>query len=178
MSYLHINLSKMRISLFLCVVILASCGKDQPDLTIGELYFSDWRIGNLYGAADSTIRSAELYLDTARIEKADSSDAEAIRLYRRFREEGFLYKPFVDLRINDSTFVQLYLDSADYDRIKIYKYQELVDSKKKVIVRGRTKPIGKVGNNEMLYCTEFVEARLVDGETYPSHPKWKVEDYK
>jgi hypothetical protein len=169
----------MRITPFLFVLVLASCVKAPEDLTIGELYFSSWRIGNLYGAPDSLRRSAELYLDTARIEKADSSDAGAIVLYRKLREEGFLYKPFVDLRVNDSTYVQLYLDSADYDRIKIHKRKDLLDNKKKVVVRGRTRPLGKTGSNEMLYCTEFIEAKLVDGATFPGEEgnKWKIEDY-
>lgn len=169
----------MRIAAVLCFLVLVSCGKESEDLNIGELYFSSFRIGNLYGLPDSTIRNAELYLDTARIEEADSADAGAIRLFRRLRTEGFLYKPFVDLRVNDSTYVQLYLDSTDYERIKIYKRKNLLDSRKKVIVRGRTKPLGRVGSNEMLYCTEFIEAKLVDGETLPNDEgmKWDIEDY-
>ncbi|MEJ1240501.1 hypothetical protein WBG78_20325 [Chryseolinea sp. T2] len=169
----------MRITILLLILFFASCSKESDDLTIGELYFSSLRIGNLYGAADSTIRNAELYLDTARLETADSSDSEAIRLFRRFRDEGFMYKPFVDLRRSDSTYVKLYLDSADYDKIKVYKWKYLLDNKKKVIIRGRTKSLGKLAGDELYYCTEFIEAKLVDGATFPkSEGKiWQVEDY-
>ena len=169
----------MRITTLLSILLLASCSRESNDLTIGELYFSSLRIGNLYGAADSTIRNAELYLDTARIEMADSSDAEAIRICRRFRDEGFMYKPFLDLRRSDSTYVKLYLDSADYDKIKVYKWRYLLDNKKKVVVRGRTQSLRKLSGDELYYCTEFIEAKLVDGATFPTSDgkMWPVEDY-
>jgi hypothetical protein len=117
-------------------------------------------------------------MDTTDLSKADSSQLKFIKLYRKFKEEGLLYKPFVDLRRNDSSFVKLYLDSSDYSRIQIYKWRDLLDKQKRIVIWGQTKELGRL-DFPLLYCTELVEIELKDGQTFPERQgKFRINDYE
>src|SRR5687768_11489741 len=147
----------MKYVIILLVLTICSCTKERDDqLYIGELYFSAFRLGSYYNLDDSTRAKFEYSMDTTDLSKADSSQIKFIKLFRKFREEGLLYKPFVDLRLNDSSFVKLYLDSSDYNKIEIYKWRDLLDRQKKVLVWGRTKKLGKL-DFPLLYCTELID---------------------
>jgi len=82
------------------------------------------------------------------------------------------------LRLNDSSYAKLYLDSSDYDRIKVHKWRDLLDNQKKVIIWGRTKEIGRL-DSPLLYCTELVDVEVTDGQTFPERQgKFKINDYE
>jgi len=169
----------MRYIVVLFVLTICSCTKEHDDhLYIGELYFNEFQLGSYYNLDDSTRTRFEYSMDTTDLSKADSSQLKFIRLYRKFREEGLLYKPFVDLRLNDSSFVKLYLDSSDYNKIKIHKWQDLLDRQKKVVIWGRTKELGRL-DFPLLYCTDLVDVEVKDGQTFPERQgKFKINDYE
>jgi hypothetical protein len=170
---------EMRYVLILLLIVVFSCSKEHDrQLYIGELYFSPFRIGSFYNLDDSMKFRVEQTMDTSRLDKADSASRLTIELYRKFKTNGLLYKPFIDLRLNDSSFVKLYMDSLDYDRIKIYKRQDLVDKNKKIVIWGRTKELGRL-DFPLLYCTELIDVELADGQTFPQKQgKFRVDDYE
>ena len=170
---------KMRHISILLVLTTCSCIKERDDqLYIGELYFTSFRLGSYYNLDDSTRTNFEYSLDTTDLSKADSSQLKFIKIYRKFSEEGLLYKPFVDLKLNDSSFVKLYMDSSDYDRIKIYKWRDLLDRQKKVVIWGRTRELGRL-DFPLLYCTELIDIEVKDGQTFPERQgKFKINDYE
>jgi hypothetical protein len=169
----------MRYIILLLILIICSCTQERDDqLYIGELYFNAFQLGSYYNLDDSTRTKFEYSMDTTDLNTADSSQRAFIRLYRKFKEEGLLYKPFVDLRINDSSFVKLYLDSADYEKIKTHKWQDLLDRQKKVVIWGRTRELGRL-DFPLLYCTELVDVEVKDGQTFPGRQgKFKINDYE
>ena len=89
-------------------------------------------MGNYYNQPDSVVNHFELYFDTVTIEKLNTGDKKLLRQYRILKEKNLLYRPFVYLRVKDDSVVTLYLDTLDYDRIKIYRRQRLQDDNKKV----------------------------------------------
>ena len=163
----------------LLILIICSCTKGyDPKLFIGELYFSEIRFGNYYNLDDSVRTRLEYAFDTTDFNKADSSQRNFIGLHHKFKAEGLLYKPFVDLRVNDSTFCKLYLDSSDYEKIKIYRWRYLLNRQKKVIIWGRTKEIGML-DVPLIYCTDLVAVELTDGQTFPGRQgKFRIDDYE
>jgi len=160
------------------LILFSSCGTANNDnLVTGDLYFSFFRIGTYYNLPDSTIEKMDNYLDAVDLEtaddKADSALIELVLDYRKLKDERLIYKPMVDIRIDDDLIVKLVLDSADYDKIKSYKYQDLVDNNKKLKIKARTRKTG-LG---FYYCTDLLEVKLVIGKTLPQDNKLKIQDY-
>jgi hypothetical protein len=72
----------------------------------------------------------------------------------------------------------MFLDSADYDQFKKYKWRDLNENNKKVMVYARTKEIIKFEQVTVLYCTDLVDVKIVEGQTFPRGNKFKVLDYE
>jgi hypothetical protein len=87
-----------------------------------------------------------------------------------------LYKPYIDLKIADDSFIKLYLDSMDYNRIRIFKRKELRNQGKKVVVKARTREIFE-GDTPFHYCLDLIELKVIQGETLPRPSKFKIQDY-
>jgi hypothetical protein len=119
----------------------------------------------------------ETRVDTINLEKADNDAKLLYGIFNALKNERLLYKPFVDLQMGKESYAKLYLDSADYDKIKKYKWNDLRDDGKKVIIKARTRQIGNVGF-PLLYCLDLVEVDVVSGETLSGQSKFRIEDYE
>ena len=159
------------------ILILNSCTKDKNEkLITGDLFFSEFRVGSFYNLNDSVRRSVENIVDTTDIASADSSTKRLIGSYKKLKSEGVLYKPYIDLKTVDNLFIKLYLDSADYDRIKIFKWRTLREQENKVVVTAKTREI-MTGDIALHYCIELVDVKSIKGETLPESSELKIEDY-
>ena len=139
----------------------------------GDLYFGVFRLGSYYNINDSIRTNFETYMDTLDIEKADKETIRLINTYKRIKEEKLIYNPFVDILVSSDSVVKLYLDSADYDRIKIYKRRELQTDTKKIRIKADVRQF----DNGFFYCKELLSVDIVDGVTLPRQKKFKIEDY-
>jgi len=169
---------RCKVLLGLGLILVTSCGTVNDDnIVTGDLYFSFFRIGTYYNLPDSIIKKMDDDLNAVNLDsannKADSSLVRLVLDYRKLKDEGLIYKPLVDIRVNDDLIVKLVLDSADYDKIKAHKYQDLIDNNKKLKIKARTRKTG-LG---FYYCTDLLEIKLVDGKTLPQDNKLKIQDY-
>lgn len=167
----------MKYSIILLFGLLGCTSKHDERLLVGDLYFDDFRFGNFYNLADSIRERVEHNIDTTNLETADSSSRSFITLFNKFKKEGLLYKPFVDVKIKEDSIVKLYLDSVDYDRLKLHKRKTLQQDGKKVIISAMTRTVGNYGV-VLLYCTDLLDVSLVDGETLLGRSKFRIEDYE
>ena len=163
----------MRHLILLGLTILTSCRTDNDNVVTGDLYFSFIRIGTYYNQPDSVIKKMETDLNSVDFTTADSSLIELVKDYKRLKDEGLMYSPVIDISVNDETTIKLLLDSADYDKIKPYKYKDLIDGHKKVKIKARTRKTA-LG---FYYCTDLLDIKLVDGQTLPNDNKLKIQDY-
>ena len=162
---------------FLTLVIMTiACRQNKKDITIveGDLFFRAFRYGSFYNQPDSLIKAFVTYADTVRVDSLQSFDKQLLQDYFLLKTENRLYSPFVELRINDSSIVKLYLDSADYDKIKIYKRQDLQTSKKKIRIIAERKDLG----NGISICTKLISVDKLDGLTMQKGKKFKIDDYQ
>ena len=162
------------ITLTVIILLFWSCEtSEKNNLLTGDLYFSFFRLGSYYNISDSVITKFESYMDTLNLENADNEDIELINTYKKLKEEKLIYKPFIDVLVKKDSVVKLYLDSMDYDRIKIYKRQKLQEDNKKVRIEATIRKIGK----GFYYCKDLLKVELIDGETLNRQKKLKIEDY-
>lgn len=172
------GMSVKRICVFIVLLLLVACTSQQEgaDVTTGDLFFSTVRLGSYYNFPDSFRVHVERRLDTTDLEDASGTDKLFYEMFNALKKENMLYKPFVDLHMGEHSYAKLYLDSADYDRVKKYKWTDLRNNGKKVAVKARTRQIGDAGF-PLLYCVDLVELEVVDGETLPARSKFAIGDY-
>ena len=92
---------------------------------------------------------------------------------KKIKEEKLIYKPFVEILVSSDSIVKLYLDSVDYDQIKIYKRRQLQTNNKKIRIKANVRQF----DNGYFYCNELLSVDLVNGETLQRQKKLKIEDY-
>jgi hypothetical protein len=103
----------------------------------------------------------------------NSADRKLLKQYKALRENNLLYRPYVYLKVQDDLVVTLYLDSSDYDRIKIYKRQKLQDDNKKVRIEASVTMI----DSGVFNCDRLRQVEIVVGETLQRQGKFRIEDY-
>ena len=163
--------------LILILFLIAGCSaKKEENLFTGDLYFARIRYGSYYNMPDSIRKRIEYVMDTVNIETADSSSRAFIEIFNKLSKEGMLYKPYIDLKVGENSYVKLYLDSSDYEKIKPHKRKFLQNAHKKVVIKAQTREIGKM-SLPLLYCTKLVDVRVVEGETLPYGSKFTIDDY-
>ena len=164
----------MKILILPTLILVLACGnKPQTETLTGDLYFRFFKLGSYYNQPDSLIEQSISYFDSLTIEPANSVEGRLLRQYRVLKERNFLYRPYVYLRVQDDSVVTLYLDTLDYDRIKIYKRQKLQDENKKVRIEASVTVI----DSGLFNCVKLERIDLVDGETLQRQKKFSIEDY-
>lgn len=146
----------------------------RTDVLTGDLYFAVFRLGNYYSLPDTLINYYENVFDTMNIDKANSYDKQLLTDYKLLRERDLLYKPYIYIRTDMDSIVNLYLDTLDDNRIKIHKRQVLQNENKKVKIEASVIKI----NDRLFYCTKLRRVKLVQGETLLKQKKFLIEDYK
>jgi hypothetical protein len=156
------------------LILFIACDNESKTETLtGDLDFRFFRFGNFYNQPDSLVKQSIAYFDTLTTENANSNEKKLLRQYRVLKQKNLLYRPYVYLRVQDDSVVLLYLDTLDYDRIKIYKRQRLQDENKKVTIEASVTMI----DSGLFNCEKLKRVDLVDGETLQRQKKFKIEDY-
>jgi hypothetical protein len=158
--------------LFLTAISVFACRQDNKTIQ-GDLYFSFLRFGSFYNQPDSVINKFKIYADTVNYNKLNSFDKQVLTMYKTLKKENLLFNPFIELRLDNDSIVKLYLDKSDYEKIKIYKRQELQDQNKKI----RINILGSYIGNKMLHCKKLISVDKVDGQTLEIEKKFKIDDY-
>jgi len=170
---LHSTLLKLTIP----VILFAGCRSQQGNSTSlleGDLYYGFFRIGSLYNQPDSIAIKWRSYADTVNRKSVQPDELRILMMYDILEETELLYHPFIDLRLDTDSIVKLYFTKDDYERITVFKRQELLDTKKKVRIKAEVRKLG-LG---MFLCTKLVSVTKIDGQTNGFDKKFKIEDYR
>ena len=164
-------MKKLLLGIFILVL---GCNKE-PKMTkvTGDLYFSFFRLGNYYNQPDSLINSFESYFDTVSVDKLNLEEKKIIQHYNILKEKDLLYRPLVYLKTDNDSVISLYLDTSDYDLIKVHKRQKLQDGNKKLRIEAMVKMV----DSGIYICKELRSVVMMDGETLQRQHKFKIDDY-
>ncbi|MEQ1799084.1 MAG: hypothetical protein ABL872_14115 [Lacibacter sp.] len=169
------NLFSASILAAILLFTTSSCNhpKNTTQIIEGDLYFNWLRIGSLYNQPDSIIQGVHNYADTVNRNGLDSFDLRFLFMYDKLKSENLLYSPFVEIKVNNDSIITLYLSKNDYDKIKVYHRQDLIDINKKIVIKAETKFLAP----GMVYCSKLLSVEKVDGITEQRDSKLKIEDY-
>ncbi|MGF1636384.1 MAG: hypothetical protein ACFCUU_04875 [Cyclobacteriaceae bacterium] len=157
----------------LLITIVACQQKTETQQLTGDLFFSNLRIGNYYNQPDSVVQFYEVYFSNTDFENGDESSKELRDQYKKLKDLDLLYKPFVEISLENESVVRLYLTESDYDQIKIHKRLRLQEDNKKVKIECEVEKI----DDGLYTCKELLTVELVDGETLLGSGKLRIEDY-
>ena len=162
--------------LFSVIILFTSCKSHQQNnkLIEGDLYYSWLRIGSFYNQPDSIIEKVKVYADTVNRKLLDSNDLRFLKMYETLKAQNLLYNPYIELKLDNDSIIKVYFTNNDYEKIKIYRRQELIDTKKKIRIKAEVKDLGK----GMALSTNLISINKVDGETLQINKKFKIEDYQ
>jgi len=161
----------------ICILFfLFTCNQKREGNKIveGDLYYSWLHIGSFHNEPDSIIEKVKLYADTVNRKLVDSDNLKLLAMYDILKKEDLLSKPFIDLRLDTDSIIKIYFTTDDYDKIKIYKRQDLVDTKKKIRIKVQVRDLGF----GMALSIKLLSVIKIDGRTQPQDNKWKIEDYQ
>lgn len=162
--------------LFSVIILFTSCKshKQNNKLIEGDLYYSWLRIGSFYNQPDSIIEKVKVYADTVNRKLLDSNDLRFLKMYEMLKVQNLLYSPYIELKLDDDSILKIYFTNNDYEKIKIYRRQELIDTKKKIRIKAEVKDLG----TGMALSKDLISINKVDGETLQINKKFKIEDYQ
>jgi hypothetical protein len=164
----------MKIITPIVLIFLLSCKSERSSEKLtGDLYFSLLRIGSYYNQPDSMVFGLERYMDTINLETADNDQKKIIHQFKRLKDEGLLYLPFVQIKDARDSVLTLYLEKNDYDQIKLYKRRELQQEGKRIRIEANVRRI----DDALFYCSKLLAVEKIDGDTWIKSKKWKVDDY-
>lgn len=165
----------IRIALVVILINQSNCKPDTHESRKieGDLYYDWLRIGSFYNEPDSIIEQVKLYTDTVDSRNLDSADLKTLKMYKILEKEHLLYQPFIDFKLDNDSIIKIYFTNDDYEKIKIYKRQDLVDTKMKVRINMEVKDIGY----GMALEKRIISLKKISGQTFQINPKMKIEDY-
>ncbi|CAN5183506.1 hypothetical protein BH11BAC6_BH11BAC6_00800 [soil metagenome] len=95
-------------------------------------------------------------------------------MYEILKKEDLFYSPFIDLKLDNDSTVKIYFTNNDNDKIKNYKRQDLLDTKKKIRIKIEVQDLGF----GMALDKKLISINKIDGQTLQINPKLKIEDYR
>lgn len=163
---------KKIIQILIVVLSIAACSSGNTVEIEGDLHFSFLRVGSFYNVHDTIVSKVEAYMDTTK--SLDKKTVRIENLYKALKSKNLLYSPFIQLKMNDTTNANLYLDSLDYEQFKAFDLKELIDSNQKVVVKAIAAEI----EDNAFTCLKLINVSKTKGQTRNWSRKLKIENYK
>lgn len=149
------------ISLIIIVFLIISCSNNEKEFE-GDLYFKLIDIGSFYGFSDKEIKEFEESIDSVRFSKiAKEEDLELVKLYDILKSNNLTESPWINLK-TETDIVKVYLSESEYEKLKSFKRNELIENNQKVHLKLRAINL----ENELYYSSKIFEVELIKGETY------------
>ena len=165
-------MKKINILIGLCLLIVVSCQTkidNKNDQSVesqeieGELYFKLIRMGSFYDVPDSTINKFESMMDSLNSkENISEQDQKLIETIKVLKENNLIKKPFFQLKIDSVQIVTVYVSEDEYEKVKQFDRQKLINENKKVDISLK----GQIIEEGIVDCYEIISTEKVDGKTY------------
>lgn len=163
---------RINIIIGLCLLIVVSCQtktENKTDQSVetqaieGELYFKLISLGSFYHVPDSTIKKFESMMDSLNNqENISEQDQKLIVTIKILKENDLIKKPFFHLKIDSTQIVTVYVSEEEYEKVKQFDRQKLINENKKVDVYLK----GRIIEEGIVDCYEILSTEKVDGKTY------------
>lgn len=129
----------------------------------GELHFKLFSLGSYYEIPDSIIQKFESMIDSLKgLENISAQDLQLIEMVEVLKENDLINKPFFHLKVDSNQIVTVYLNEKEYEKVKKFDRQDLINENKKVNISLK----GRIISDGLVECHEITSTEKVDGKTY------------
>lgn len=148
--------------LILISLFFLSCMSDKNNVT-GVLYFKMFNATLPNGMTKNQVAKIENMLDSLKLNKSKNPNSkELLSYYEKLKKNNLLSSPFINLELNDSKKIQVFLSFKEYEKVKQYTHNDLNSRGKKVIIELETKEL----DNGFFYSDKIIKLKETDGETH------------
>ena len=95
-------------------------------------------------------------------ENISEQDQKLIVTIKILKENDLIKKPFFHLKIDSTQIVTVYVSEEEYEKVKQFDRQKLINENKKVDVYLK----GRIIEEGIVDCYEILSTEKVDGKTY------------
>lgn len=136
----------------------------------GDLSFKLLEFGSFYALADGLEDKIFHLIDS--LEALPSStlsedEQELLRMVNLLKDNNLLFSPSFNLRTDEGNY-RVYLDSQEYDQIKLFKREDLVRENMKIKIRLKGQPVATDLKEapQLFRCLQILSIEKVPGKTY------------
>lgn len=148
-------------TLFLFLFVACTSCTQRSKIVEGDLCFKLVSFGSFYGKKDFNPQALEKELDRFSLRKRVSQqDIKSLTFLRQLQKYGLLQSPWIRVKTKDAV-LTLYLSERDYNKLKKYHYQDLLDRHKKIQLKLDT----AVKGVNLYYCNRIIAWQEVNGTT-------------
>lgn len=129
----------------------------------GELYFKLISLGSFYDVPNSTINKYDSLMNSLNSqENISEQDQKLIETIKVLKENDLIKKPFFQLKIDSTQIVTVYVSDEEYEKVKQFDRQKLIDENEKVDVSLK----GRFIEDGIVDCYEILSTEKFNGKTY------------
>lgn len=153
--------------LLILLCLLIACEEDNTEKIKADLTFRSVTFSSLYGATDEKYESLVREIDST-LENSNE-DTQSLELYNHFKtlqKLSLLRAPYIFLNIEKDSVITLYLDEAEYEKVKEIKHIDLLKEGKKIVLE--LELIEKVKG--VYYSKNILNITKVDGKSRSNIP--------
>jgi hypothetical protein len=147
------------------LLLISGCQTATKKIIEGDLYFKLIDPQRFFDAPDSTLTKIEISIRTANKDRMNMQDREIYDVLQFMSDKRLLRKPFIRLRKDNGEVFMVFLDSADYAKVKDYKHNDLVRDNKRIRVKVEVNKI-KHDSLTVYEAVKLISLDKLDGKTY------------
>ena len=131
----------------------------------GDLYFKLIDFQRFFDAPDSVLITIETSVRTVNKDTLTEKDKKIYELIKFMIDNNLLRKPFVRLRKDNGEVNMVFIDSADYERLKHYNHNDLVRENARIRVKAEVSEI-RYDSLTAYEALKVISIDKMDGKTY------------
>jgi hypothetical protein len=134
----------------------------------GDLYFKLISIGSYYNADSFSVKRFDRTLDSllkVDKQKLSKDNLELVKVYGGLKQHGLIHKLSFNIKIDSITNYIVYVNEAEFNKVKDFKQDDLIKENKKVRVE-LTGEIVNLGTLNVIACSTIDKVEKVEGKTY------------
>ena len=134
----------------------------EKEYTHADLSFKLINMGSFYGADEAEIQIFEKLFDSIKKDPdAGKEDKKLCDFFSRLKKNGLYTSPYIHLQIGPDSSLLVYLNETEYEKVKEYKADELLERMKKVSLE-----LDIEKRDEGIYfVNQIINVQETDGQT-------------
>ena len=141
------------------------CETDNKNIVEGDLYFKLIDFTRFFDGTDSTLTKIETSVRTMNKDTLSEQDKIFYDVVQFMIDKKLFRKPYIRLRQNNGKIIMVFLDAADFEKMRDYNQDDLIRDNKKIRIKAEVSELRY--DSVIVYETlKLISVDKIDGKTY------------